>query len=275
MAATAKKYKAPRTPETWITPYNACRFSTLLMLRAQETLGEQLIRGNGTAYDRKDRTTLLRWLRRLGGQRAGKGIAASGYNRPDALYAYEKAFPRGKAVRANDRPSTIRENLGKGWSYSISGNVGKTRPGSPLRDHVNPVGHEIGIRAYSYKDGMVDVWEPMTPECWVRVPFSDVKDFSSAYSWDMGRRVCIRVKTGADTQAARARFQLAETIVDLETRLRRIRDERDEAQQRVAELSTALLDVTAQLTECREDCGPAAREQLLDALQEWLDAQRL
>ena len=251
-----------------MAPTNGCRFSVLVMLRAAETLGEALTQQDGTPYDRARRTTLMRHLRKLGGERTGKGINAPSYNRPDAIHAFGQAFPSGEAIRANDRPPTIKANLADGWAYSISGNVSETRPGSSLRDNVNVVGHELGLRAYSYSpdDDHVDVWEPMTPACWVRVPWRDVRDFSSAYRWDQGRRVCIRVKTGADTAQARTRGRLADAQRELTT----VKRERNVARRQVTALEARVV-----LLEAQVDNGPdAAWEAAHVASIAWHEDQR-
>ncbi len=214
MTATVLKYEPPTTPETWMRPINGCRLSVLVSARAFETLGEELTRPNGKPYDRKLRTVLMRSLRAA----TGRGRNAPGYTRDNALRAYAKVFGEdANAVRANDRPRIIKDNLEDGWFYSISGNTGRTRPGSPLRRFVNPVAHEIGIAPFPYPNGDVDVCEPMSPMSrgWVRVPWKDIKAFSSEFAFDMGRRVCIRFKTGRYTEAAMVRRRKNDALAKL------------------------------------------------------------
>jgi hypothetical protein len=272
MTVTASKYKAPYIRERAFTPLNSCRLCALVVLRAFETLGESLVRQDGRCYDHRARVTQAKWLRRLASQH--KGISpqdAPGYNREDALYAYRKAWPNSHAVRANDRPLTIKQKLRAGWVYSISGNVKHVR-GTKLAEYVGEVGHEITVA--DYQNGTCLVYEPMRPHNPIRVPWDHVKRFSSEYQFDEGRRVCIRIQRGWDTRHARMRRAAAKERETLEAIVKRVREQRDTALADLAETSTEALRLLEQLEECREDSSAAAIEGVLDRLHEWETAER-
>ncbi len=249
MTATVARYEPKTTPEKWMRPTNGCRLSVLVSARAFETLGESLIRPSGAFYDRQARTSQMKWLRRATGRR----YDAPGYDRDNALRAYAKVFPAGNAIRANDRPRVIKNNLEEGWFYSISGNTKHCRPGSPLRPFVNEVAHEIGIAPFPYDNGDVDVCEPMSPtgRGWVRVPWKDIKAFSSEFAWDMGRRVCIRFDTGYGTAANVMRRKKDKALAKYTATNVRLKTANTELKAGAASLATRLL-------ECEKNCVPVA-----------------
>jgi hypothetical protein len=276
MTATLGRYKAPPTPEWYIKPINACRLSVLTTARGFETLGEAYIRRNGTPYTLDDRVTLMRALRRQASKHRGESPAvAKGYSRDDAIYAYRKVFPTGWAQSVSPLPSEMWEMLTKGWFLSVSGNVDDVPGSSKLDDKVNDVPHEIGLAPFP-KNGKVRVYEPMRPvsQSPIWVDWSDIKKFSSEFATN-GRRVCIRIKAGADT----ARAQLAETTrAQIERKNERIDELRlslSEASATVAVLTAEVKALTEQLAECRDDGCDAAVEAILDDLEAWITEKRL
>jgi hypothetical protein len=258
MTATVARYHGPHTSEKLMLPYNGCRLSVLVAARGYETLGEAFVRPNGNTYTLDNRATMMKWLRRLAAQDRGESpTEAKGFSRDNALYAYAKAFPDGNAVRANDRPATIRARLEAGWFYSVSGNTKHTRPGSLLRRRVNPVAHEIGF--VGWFDGDVDCYEPMTGYVF-RVPFRDIKDFSSEYAFDQGRRLCIRFRIGWATAAAKARRQGREDLLVYGRALDQAAATIETQKKRIARLRERLQDP--------DEAAAAAREQFADAIIE-------
>ena len=256
MSVKLRKYRAPATPETLMRPITGCRISTLVTARAYETLGEQITRANGQPYSVKQRETLMRWLRRLAAEHRGETVAtAKGYSRADALYAYDKAFPTGRAIAADITPDQMWEYLKDGWFLSVSGNVDDVPDRSKLDDYVNPVAHEIGIAPFPNAKDEVVVYEPMTPigRSPIVVRWFDLKRFSSEFATN-GRRLCIRVKAGYDTEAQRVR----RNQVDLSQTIDRLRQSRNEALGTITARDVEIAGLRLDLAQCQEDGSPAA-----------------
>lgn len=271
MPATTRKYRPPHTSERAMTVKNSCRFHALVIIRAHETNGEQLIRKDGRPYTHSGRLKLAKVLRYHAAQRRGEPpLAADGFNRDQALYAYDQVFPTGHAVAADLTPAQMRLRLEGGWAMTVSGNVDSVPASSPLDDFVNDVPHEIAVLPFPNDHGpLVD--EPMRPRGagLIRVSWSDLNRFTSEFKDSQNRRHCVVVRAGWDTEKARRQRADARVIT-------RTRADRDEAAARVIEQDREIAALTIQLTECREDGDPeAAREQLLDALHDWETEQRL
>jgi len=222
MAANPNKFRPDVTPETWITPITACRFSTLTTAARYHTLDEAFTTPAGKGFGKQARTAVMRRLRAYGSEHRGQSVAAAdGYNREDALYAYRKMYPTYKVYSLSPRPKEMAALLKQGFFLSVSGNVGLTPAGSILRARVNPVPHEIGLARLNGDGTKVLVYEPMRPDKPVWVPWSHVKAFSSAFAFGGGRRVCIGVRIAwATAEGFTARAG--------ERRAKRLRAERDD-----------------------------------------------
>ena len=273
MTVALRKYKAPHTPERAFLPLNSCRLCTLTAGRGYETTGEVYVRSDGRPYTAADRVSIAKWLRRLASVKRGESpTMAKGYDRDQALFAYAKAFPTGRAFPVQPTPDEMVALLDDGWFLSVSGNV-KWCPGSKLAEYVNEVVHEIGVAPFPTSAGYL-VHEPMRPlgKSPIRVPFADIRRFSKEFAAGDGGRFCIKIKAGYDTKAARVRRESA----DQTRTIARLRDQRDDAEAAVSRRDRDIAALTLDLVECREDQDDenAAREQLLDALHDFEMEQR-
>ena len=206
MPIDPKHFKPNVTPEQWMTPVNGCRLSTLLTLHRYQTLDEAFKRADGSGHGRTLRTKTMKRLRALASDHRGESPQeALGYSWADAIYAYRAMWPAYKVHKWGLRSSDIKARLRQGYAISVSGNVGRTPAGSILRAAVNPVPHEIGLIRLSKDENSVLVYEPMRRDKPVWVPWSHVKAFSSAFTYDNGRRYCIAIKIAWGTREAFAR----------------------------------------------------------------------
>jgi len=277
MTVVQRKYRPPHTSEREIPVWNCCRLVVLTAARGVETTGEVFVKANGSPYTHDNRESIVKVLRRFASEKRGEPPSvAKGYNRQEALYAYERAWP-GSSVKAIDPTmEELRDLLRSGWFISVSGSVDDVPGRSPLDDWVSDYPHEIGLCPYPTDTGPLVV-EPMRPKGagLIRVPWSDIAKFSSEFAVN-GRRHCIAVKAGYATKAAEVR----RAKPDQQT-IERLRDARDRLQDTVGRLMTDIAaaearnnDLLAQLTECREDKCAAEIEGVLDRLHEWEEAER-
>lgn len=265
MAVSADKFKPSVTPETWMSPVNGCRISTLTTAARFQTLDERFTNPSGKPFTKTQRTKLMKRLRVLASEHRGQTpAAADGYSRDDAVYAYEKAFPGYQFHAVDLKPSEMAQMLRSGWFLSLSGNVSHTSPGCILRAYVNPVDHEIGIARLSADGTKALVYEPMRPDRPVWVKWSDITAFGSEFAFGGGKRVCIAFKIGSDTAEAEAL-----------SRLQRVRSQRDDANKTIETLEEDAARLVDDLEACREaqnDCGDAVEAARREALADVMDA---
>jgi len=262
MTVVRSKYRPPHTSERSFAVKNLCRMLVLVAARGVETTGEVFVRQNGTPYTHDDRRTLAKTLRRHAARKRGEApLEAKGFNRDEALYAYAKTWPTGRAYAADPTMAEMKELLRNGWFISVSGSVDDVPGRSPLDDWVSDYPHEIGLLPFPNGTGPLVV-EPMRPKGagLIRVPWSDINKFSSEFATD-GRRLCIKVKGGWDTKEARTRRDLAQVVAAQERRIERIRAERNAALAEAVRLNE-------QLSECRDDKCDAEVEAVLDRFHE-------
>lgn len=265
MAVVKRKYRPPHTSEREFAVKNNCRLLVLTAARGCETLGEVFIKADGRPRNHDQRMSIANWLRRYAAQARGeKPLEAPGFNRDEALYAYAKAFPTGQAKSLDPTMSEIRDLSANGWFISVSGSMDDVPDASDLDDYVSDYPHEIGIVPYSENaDGPLIV-EPMRPKHkgLVRASWSDLAKFSSEFATN-GKRLCIGIKSGYDTAAARARRARPDTQT-----IERLREQRDELVATQRENSLEIANLSLQLAECREDAPNAGAA--LDAVEEGL-----
>jgi len=268
MPVSMRKYRAPHTSEREFAVKNCCRLVVLVAARGFETLGEQLQRQNGDCYGHKQRMALVDLLRRHAAEHKGvKPTEAAGFNREDALYAYAKAFPSGRAISVDPTPDEMWDLLNDGWFLSVSGNTDDVRSASQLDDWVNDVPHEMGIVPWPKSKDQVRVVEPMRPmgKGYAVATWQDVVRFSSEFATN-GRRVVIKVRTGYDTRVARRGRLDDDLIRDKNAALARLREQRDALTDEVRRVTLDHDAIEAQLTECREDRPDVGSA--LDAIEE-------
>jgi hypothetical protein len=214
-----------------MTVKNSCRFHALVIVRAMETNGEQLIRRDGKPYTHSGRLKVARLLRYHAAQRRGEApLEADGFNRDQALYAYRKVFKTGRAFAADLTPAEMKTFLRDGWAMTVSGNVDSVPASSPLDDFVNDVPHEIAILPFPNDYGpLVD--ESMRPRGagLIRVSWAHLNRFTSEFKDGRNRRHCVLVKAGWDTAKARATRDRDQTIAKQKRTIARVREARDDA----------------------------------------------
>ena len=262
MTVVKRQYRPPHTSEREFVVKNNCRLLVLTAARGVETTGEVFIRANGKPYTHGDRMVIANWLRRYAAEARGvKPNEAPGFSRPQALYAYEKAFPSGRAKPLDITMADLKDLNRDGWFISVSGSMNDVPGNSALDDYVSDYPHEIGIVPYLTNNAGPLIIEPMRPKGagMVRASWSDVAKFSNEFATN-GKRFCIGVKAGYDTKAARARRARPDTQTI--ERLRGIRDSLQadlvESQQRVVAQDIEIADLSLKLAECNEDQNGAS-----------------
>jgi hypothetical protein len=271
VAVSKRKFRPDVTPEWWIPPITGCRFSTLTTGARFQSLDEYFTKPSGQRTGKPHRTRVMAQLRRYGAEHRGESVAeADGYSWDDAVYAYKKMFPGWRCLKVGLRPNQIKDYLKAGHFISVSGNVGRTPAGSILRAAVNPVPHEIGLARLNTDGTKVLVYEPMRRDKPVWVPWSDVKAFSSAFTYDNGRRYCIALPIGWATDSAtiaRAELRRAKRlrgeIEDAKAQANAFEDMLDSANTEIAALEV-------QLANCDSDpdaAYDAALANVLDAVE--------
>lgn len=193
------------TSELWMSPINGCRLSTMLTAARFQCLDERFTNPSGKPYTRNQRVNVMKELRVAASEHRGESVAtADGYSRDDALYAYNKVFPWGKAELYNPTSAQLKQALRDGYFVSLSGNVDDVPQRSTLDNAVNDVPHEIGLARLSNDGSKVLVYEPMRTDRPIWVDWKDILKFGSEFETN-GRYVCIRVKTGWSTNEAIAK----------------------------------------------------------------------
>lgn len=269
MPATTRKYKPPHTSERNMSVRNSCRFHALVILRAVETTGEQLIRKDGKPYTHNGRLNLARLLRKHAADLRGEDpLEADGFNRAQAVYAYQKVFKTGAAFPADLTPAQMRKRLEDGYAISVSGNTDSVPNASKLDDFVNDVPHEIAVLPFPNDFGpLVD--EPMRPKGsgLIRVSWKALNRFTSEFKDSQGRRICIIAKAGWDTKANRQTRELNAELDEQERTIARVREARDEWREKFDSEQVISNELRADLEVCEASNPPD------DVLNDFIDLQ--
>lgn len=255
----ATKFTPSVTPETWMTPYNGCRMSTLLTAARFQTLDEKFTNPSGKPYTKRQRTKLMKRLREEASKHRGVSAAqADGYSRDDALYAYRVVFPWGKAESFDPSPQQLREALTDGYFVSISGNVDDVPGRSPLDDAVNDVPHEIGLARFNAKRTHVLVYEPMRSDKPIWVKWEDVKRFASEFGPPY---VAIKFKIGWATKAEATKRTYQQRLANVRLAKAEAEDEAERLAGKLAEAEYERKQLQTEYDALEADF--AATEQLL------------
>lgn len=273
MATVAIKFTPSVTPETWMTPTNGCRLSTLLTAGRFQCLDERFRNPSGKAYTKTQRTKIMKRLRYHAAQHRGVSTASlDGFNRDDALYAYRIVFPWGDAESFSPTLNELRDALEGGYFISLSGNTKHTSADCPLRRYVNPVDHEIGLARFNKSGTRVLVYEPMNPNKPVWVDWEDVKRFASEFKNSSGRHVAIRFKTGWSTFSNSVKRIYTKRLDSVRAKRDDAVDERDRLQKDVESLTSEVSDLEMALRLCESE--PDGWDDAIDAAVDAVEALR-
>ena len=287
MAATTEKYRPPFTSQRWQErPLNGCRSLAIFHGRALETLGESVTFATGNPYGKAARVRETERIRKA--MSAHKGItvsAAPGFNRDDAMSAIRTLYPTSQAVRSNPTKDELKDWLGRGYGFSLSGDVRDVPDPNPIDNAVNETAHEIFVAPIQNRDGKWLVYEPMNSRT-VWATFYQVWTFTKRFRSN-GRAFAIRFKAGGDTKAARVQRACNQRKTVLKNQRDNALEQAQAAQDQVTALQAELaaaedaLEASEQaLIECREsvpDCdakvAQARQAALDDAINALVDLQ--
>jgi len=221
------------------------------------------IRADGRTFTHANRMTVANVLRRAAAEARGEAWnEAKGFDINQALAAYAKVFPTGRAKRMDLTMADMRDLSQQGWFISTSGSMDDVPGKSPLDDYVSDYPHEIGIVPFTSKDNTTLIVEPMRPQGrgLVRALWSDVAKFSSEFATN-GQRPCIVIESGYDTKAARVNRRRPDT-----QKIEELRGRLEEKRTRIMAQDLEIASLNIQLVECRENAPNAGAA--LDAIEE-------
>jgi hypothetical protein len=230
MAATIDRYN-PRLFSERLAPnasgsYTLCRAAVLAMMYDAGTLGEWTTNPSGSRWGKAKVKGALEDMRAATGEPLRDGYNQShaddflrGINAPTDAYD----------VR-NVGWSDLEDDLRRGYSVDLAGDVKHTPLGSPLRKYVDPVAHDILLLRINDRTGRITFIDPMTPPGQKAIrtaPIADFRAFGSEFR-NNGAYTAGRVKKGKYTQEAilRARGTAdGPTTANLKARIETLKQE--------------------------------------------------